>query len=227
MWSLNFKKLVPLLGVSLLCINNVKAEIPVCTSCTGTGTSKSCTLTNSSYDYCQDSSDKLLYPVGVQSNFNDGKLKSKNSGLYFIKTGNFEIFPNTVQNPTQAHLIDLTVDSAKSSYSFTEKTITEGFYIQGGDLLVYCDNNGKCQSEAINGSNKFYYIDNNKGLIKSDSGSLSNENKVDNGYYVNGNTKNNASKQLIKCNPTCTEVAAQDGDAYIDVTEEGVVITCT
>jgi hypothetical protein len=219
MWSLNFKKLVPLLGASLLCINSVKAEIPVCTKVSESNYS----ISINGYVYCIYNGKISNYAEASEVPTAYEDVAKLDSGFQFITSKNYQILKDqSPKDPTEAHLIDLKVEG--NSYTFTELEITEGYYIQADGSLVYCDNNRKCVVEPTTSKATYYFIDYKGDLIRSDGDLVTIEKS--NGYYINGNTKSNPSKQLIKCDPTCTEVAAQDGDAYIDVTVEGGVITC-
>jgi len=222
MRTLNCLKLFSLLGASFLTIKNVNASIPTCTL--KPNQTDKYTATPTTYTYCNDNG--TIRNIETDGTLSDEKKLCTNdaqSGLYTIKDDP-TILDRINGSASAAILINLTVTDTSGSVTctFKEEQIKEGYYIEGdGTTLAYCDRSQRCKK--ITTPDLLYYISNDGNLIKSDSGTLSIEDKKD-GYYKNGNTN---GKPLIKCeSSTCTEVAAQDGDAYIDVTESKPLILC-
>jgi len=214
MRSFKFIEILSLVSASFLCLRNVNAAIPTCSS---DGSGAPITI-QGGYEYCNDNG-KLKKIDG--SAWADLDVSSINkSGLYFLKNDGSILAETT---SVAVELINVTV-SDSGEVTFTEGTIKDGFTAQGDGTLIKCTSSNKCSKFEVSESNTVYFVDNNGGLIKYDSEAtaVATEERVK-GYYINGN----AGKQLIKCDATCTEVSAQDGDVYWDVVETGNVILCT
>jgi len=192
---LNSMKLLSLLCTSLLSINYVKA-IDTCIEESGV-------IVN---PYCIHSNGKIVNSDGV-----DQLTNLEKSGNYFIRRGNnFEI----VKDGDKQDVILLNVSVDEGNISYKEETINSGYYIgvtdEGENILVQCNNSNKCNFMDA-GEDVKYYIDYKGDLIKAENGELSVDNPTK-GYFVNGSSD---TKQLIKCDSTCIEVAAQDEDVYL------------
>jgi len=211
MRTLNCLKLISLLGATFLSIKNVKATIPKCVK----GDDNADTVP-SGYNYCD--LDGLIKFFDNDQLINESNVVCTSEGLHFIQ--NSSNLSALEENPKAAILLNLTI-SEEGECSYNELQIKEGFYDVGEDNLIYCDKNQKCNTYSSTPvTDPVYYISYDGNLIKQEESAFSNSDKKD-GYYVNGNK----GKQLIKCeSSTCTEVAAQDGDAYVDVETEQIII---